>query len=126
MYRAAALSLALALPGPVLAGMACTFPTECLEGEDCLDSGYTLSVETGLTPGALVQEGGLPTGDTIVTDTQTIEVIWAASRQGLAAFGPTSSGFQMLSVRPDGEARYSVHLPLSGLAIHYIGTCEGT
>lgn len=104
--------------------MMCTFDTECLEGEACVDSGYILTVETGLAPGSLVQEDGLPTGDTIVTDTQTIPIDWAASRQGLAAFGTAPSGFQMLSVGFDGAARYSVHLPLSGLAIHYIGACK--
>ncbi|MEO1238144.1 MAG: hypothetical protein AAFW64_00495 [Pseudomonadota bacterium] len=106
--------------------MGCTFSTECLEGEDCLESGYTLTVETALRPGSLAQEGGLPTEDTIVTDTETFAITWLASRQGLAAVAATSSGFQMLSVAPDGTARYSVHLPLSDLSIHYIGTCEGT
>lgn len=119
-------AIAVFAPSASLAEMTCTFPTECLEGEVCAESGYSLSVKTALTPGSLAQEGGLPTGDTIVTDTETFEISWAASRQGLAAFAATSSAFQMLSVRPDGEARYSVHLPLSGLAIHYIGTCEGT
>ena len=120
------LAVWLCLVGPAAAGMACTFATECLEGEDCAESGYAISVETGLVPGSLAAEGGLPTGDTIVSDAETVEITWAGSGPALAAFGATRSGFHLRSVAPDGAARYSVHLPAAELTILYIGTCEGT
>ena len=119
--------MAACLMGPnvATAGMLCSFATECMEGESCLESGFTLEVDTGLRPGALAAEGGLPTGDTIVTDSETIPVTWAGAGPALAAFGPTGSSFVMLSVAPDGAARYTAHLSGADLSLTYIGTCEG-
>ena len=113
-----------AVAAPAHADIACSFVTECLEGEDCMDSGFTLTVETALTPGALIAEGGFPTDDRIVTDAETIPVTWAATGSALAAFGASASGFHMLSFDAEGAARYSAHLPAAELSLVYLGTCE--
>lgn len=118
-----AASLAV-VAAPGRADIACSFATECLEGEACIDSGFTLTVETALTPGALIAEGGFPTDDRIVTDAETIPVTWAASGAALAAFGASASGFHMLSFDAAGAARYSAHLPAAELSLVYLGTCE--
>ncbi len=124
-YAHLAVLLAL-LPGVALADMTCTFAIECMEGEDCMDSGFNLTVDTGLVPGSLVAEGGFPTGDKILTDAETIDITWAGSGPALAAFGSSKAGFYMLSVAPDGAARYTAHLPAAELSLTYIGGCEGT
>lgn len=116
----------LLLPTTATAGMVCTFATECMEGDSCLESGFAFEVDTGLRPGTLAAEGGLPTGDTIVTDSETIPVTWAGAGPALAAFGRTGSSFVMLSVAPDGTARYTAHLPGADLSLTYVGACEGT
>ncbi|MEL7461691.1 MAG: hypothetical protein AAFX59_00490 [Pseudomonadota bacterium] len=113
-------------PGAALAGMACSFQTECLSGEACADSGYTVTVETALRPGSLAMEGGLPTDDSIVTDAETIAITWSGVGAALAATGRTGSAMHLLTVAPDGAALYSVHLPAAEIAITYLGTCEGT
>ena len=74
-----------ATAGTARADITCSFATECLEGEACMDSGFSLTVETALAPGALVAEDGFPTGDRIVTDAETIPVTWAATGPALAA-----------------------------------------
>jgi len=114
----------VAAAGPALADIACRFETECLEGEACIDSGFALTFETALSPGALIAEGGFPTGDRIETDAETVPVAWAAEGAALAAFGASASGFHMLSFDAAGAARYSAHLPDAGLSVHYVGTCE--
>ncbi len=114
------------LPIPAIAGMACVFATECYEGEACIDSGFSLAVETALAPGSLAAEGGFPEGDTIVTDAETIPVTWAGSGAALGAFGSTKAGFFMLSIAPDGAARYTAHLPAAEFGLTYVGRCEGT
>src|SRR6056297_3171561 len=58
---------ALAVPaGPAGADIDCRFETECLEGEVCADSGFELKLETALSPGTVLAEGGLPEGDRVV------------------------------------------------------------
>jgi len=77
---------ALAVPaGPAGADIDCRFETECLEGEVCADSGFELTLETALSPGTVLAEGGLPEGDRVLTDTGTAEIDWAAA-------GPKSIG----------------------------------
>lgn len=118
-------AIAVFAPSVALAAMTCTFPTECMVGEACSDSGYSISVETDLAPGSLAMEGGFPTDDTIVTDAETIAVSWNSAGAALIATGTTGSASHMLSLAPEGAALYSVHLPAAELAIVYTGTCEG-
>ncbi|MEL7104613.1 MAG: hypothetical protein AAGM21_01730 [Pseudomonadota bacterium] len=113
-------------PGAALAGMACTFPTECMSGEACTDSGYSVTVDTALAPGSLAMEGGFPTADTIVTDAETIPITWSGVGAALAATGRTGLAMHLLTVAPDGTALYSVHLPAAEIAITYLGSCKGT
>ena len=120
------LAIGVCLPVGAMAGMTCTFATECLEGEECMESGFGLSVETALTPGTIVAEGGFPKGDVIVTDSETIAITWTGSGPALGAFGSSDAGFFMLSVAPDGAARYTAHLPAAEFGLTYIGGCEGT
>ena len=115
---------ALAVPaGPAGADIDCRFETECLEGEVCADSGFELTLETALSPGTVLAEGGLPEGDRVLSDTGTAEIDWAAAGPALAAFWVARPGFHMLSFDAGGAARYSAHLPGAGLSVLYLGTC---
>lgn len=127
-YLRAHLTIAVICLGPIaaLADMTCTFPTECIGGEACADSGYSVSINTALSPGSLAMEGGLPEGDSIITDAETIPITWTGAKAALAAFGNANGQLHLLSVSPDGEALYSVHVPSAGIAIVYLGTCEAT
>lgn len=121
---ALAAAAALAVPaGPAGADIDCSFETECLEGETCADSGFEVTLETALSPGTILAEGGFPEGDRVVTDTATAEIRWAAAGPALAAFWVTQAGFHLLSFDDGGSARYSAHLPGAGLSVLYLGTC---
>ncbi|MDJ1008110.1 MAG: hypothetical protein QNJ13_09840 [Paracoccaceae bacterium] len=126
--RPVARFIAAALPAlaatPATADLACRFDTECLEGEACIESGFRLTVETGIAPGTLFAEGGYPIGDRIVTDAETVEVVWRAREPWLAAFGASASGFHLLTFDATGAARYTAHLPGAGLSMLYVGACE--
>ena len=97
---------------PVVADTTCTFQTECMEGEACAESGFTLAIDAG--------------GD-IITPAETITAGEALSSGEARAFsGASSSGFHLVSIAGDGAARYSAHVPSAGLTILYIGTCTET
>ncbi|MEM9342677.1 MAG: hypothetical protein AAGA87_06495 [Pseudomonadota bacterium] len=94
--------------GPALADTTCIFDTECLEGEACADSGFTLSIESG----------------GIVTDAETIPVADTLTAGGATAVsGASGGGFHLISIAEGGAARYSAHLPAAEMSILYIGTC---
>lgn len=116
--------VALASTMPAAADLLCRFDTECLEGEACAESAFTLTLETLLAPGTLFAEGGFPTGDRAVTDAGSVEIDWAAAGPALAAYWFTRTGFHLLSFDAAGVARYSAHLPEAGLSVLYTGTCE--
>ncbi|MEL7026687.1 MAG: hypothetical protein AAGO57_05580 [Pseudomonadota bacterium] len=117
------LAVACVLPGMALADMQCRFDSECIAGEACVETAFDLTIETALIPGTLAAEGGFPTDDRIVTDAETIAVTWDGAGPALAAFGSTGSAFHLISIAPDGSARYSAHLP-GPFTLTYLGRCE--
>lgn len=122
---------ACVLPGALWADIVCTFATECMEGEDCLDSGYSLTIETETDPAAILAAGAsvvyFPTEDRIRTDAgDTDYVQWGMLDTAFAVTARGQGGFHLLTFDPeaDGAARYSVHMPAAELSLLYIGRCE--
>ncbi len=120
--RGLALPLVLAaLAGPAGAALtlpaACTFSVECFEAEACDETALRLALTRNGTPDT-VRIGSVAehfTAQRSVTE---------RGATVLQALGPTSA--QILSVGPDGTARYSLHLTDGPAALTYLGTCEAS
>lgn len=125
------ISLALLLgllPARLLADVTCTFPTECMEGEDCYDSGYSLTVVTEMDIAGLVNTDSLsvsfPVDDQIENDAGPVGTAhWMMQGEAFAVTASGQGGFHLLTFDGNGAARYSVHLPAAELSILYLGTC---
>ncbi len=96
-----------------------------MEGEDCMSSGYGLSInETGDT--ATAAGDGTITVPVVqlVTPSETITPGYRLDTDTATSFAAAQGGqHHLLSVDGEGNARYSVHLPAAGLSILYLGTC---
>jgi len=117
--RPAAVILPLALlPGPAAATEAlslCRFGTECVEAEPCADTAYTLRVVPGdgdMTATLEDQSGSVPASLGVTPDGAT----WALARGG--------GVLRLLSVAPDGAARYTLHFTAAPMVLSYLGRCE--
>ena len=94
------------------ASQICAFDQECLEGENCAETTYEVSLaETDDAAWTLSDI----TGDR------------PATAMGQTWFAPTGDGTDgglMLTIGPDGMARMSVHMIGAGLSILYLGQCS--
>ncbi|MEL6585145.1 MAG: hypothetical protein AAFY65_15590 [Pseudomonadota bacterium] len=91
------------------AQMVCTFTTECLEADACMDSTLTLEMVDG-EPATLVTEFG----DFAVRGVAT----------GGALIAEGAGMVLLLSRNAEGAARASFHLE-GPVAMTYLGQCEG-
>lgn len=104
------------LATPALADLSCTFPTVCLPGEACKDSDFSMMV-TGTKAAPMFKN---PT-----FDAYPAHVIPKADYLMLLA-SEQDSGWEMLSVGPEGEAQLAVaSSPDMALPFSYSGTCTG-
>ena len=94
--------------GAARADLACRFETECFAGEGCGESGFALEVVDG---------------DPAVLSTEFGDLPVLAVTGGGARLAEGAGMSVLLSRDPDGAARASVHM--EGMAITYLGTCEG-
>ena len=131
--RAWALAGAVALAGATGAGAAeldCVFATECLEGEDCIESGYALRVAPMAPPADADARTRTMAALMATVEDDTGEVIvsaWTGLLAGARGWSwESAAGFHLLSLAPDGTARYAVHMPRAETAIRYLGRCEET
>ena len=120
-----ALRIALALGVGFWAGQAaaqeigsCTFTQECMEGEACADTAFSLTIALRGT----ATDAGEPLF--IVTDAETIDVFRPNTFDGRVYVGTKGGQSVMLSVADDGRARYAVHLNSDDVALTYVGQCE--
>ena len=105
--RIATAVLISCLAGPVLAEQ-CTFTIECFEDESCQETHFGLEIS----------------GDTLITDAETISVTTGGSDTKGVFVGYTASAFHVLTREIGGQARYSTHIFDGLLMVNYMGTCE--
>ncbi|AXX97854.1 hypothetical protein [Profundibacter amoris] len=94
----------------------CHFATECFESEPCTDTGFGFVVNHDDTLGFVIQTdaeniGGLVFDNGFPDETSTL-------------IGATDTAYHMLTIAPDGAARYSVQMQ-GPVVVSYSGQCEG-
>ena len=107
------LSPSMAFAGDEFAS--CHFTTECFESEACSDTDFRFVVN---------HDDDL--AFVILTDAEDIDGLVFDNRGQDAAstlIGMTDTAYHMLTINPDGAARYSVHME-GPMAIFYSGQCE--
>ena len=113
------LSVFLLLPSLANASDAyasCRFTTECFETEVCTDTDFSFAVNHNDDLGFVIQ-----------TDAENIGGLVFDNRGTDAAstlIGQTETAYHMLTINPDGAARYTVHMA-GPMMISYAGQCEG-
>lgn len=108
MHKTTLAALALIVPGPALAELACSFTTECFEAEACQDSSLSLELVDGDPM-------------TIVTEFGDFEVLGFHDDAWLAR----GAGMTLLLTRGlSGDARASFHLE-GPMVTTYLGSCGG-
>lgn len=114
LHHALALLVAL-VPLSVQSDMLCQFVTECFEGEACDETNFELKLVDAEEPDA-VMLGSV--SDNVSGEIETL----GSGAQVISAQGPSS--WQLLSIGPEGEARYTLHLTEGPAVLSYLGTCE--
>ncbi|EET48529.1 hypothetical protein [Thalassobium sp. R2A62] len=108
--------------GPLSAAtLECTFVTECCETEGCSDTSYDLTYS--------YPDDLMDVMDNSGTVSDIIETFAARPFQSEAGdvvgfWATQPSGDTRVLTLADGVGRYSVHMPASGLALYYLGSCE--
>ena len=94
---------------------ACHFTTECFETDACADTDFRFAVTHDDDQGFVIQTDAENIGG-LVFDNRGTE---AAS----TLIGQTDTAYHMLTINPDGAARYTVHME-GPMTISYAGQCE--
>ena len=111
---AAMAAWAVAGSAATAATMTCSFTRECVETESCAETRYAVSVEDMQPDGRAV---------TLVTDSDTLRGTVIETDGPLHMIFTGDSAVHLLTTRPGGAARLSVHMP-GPMAVGYHGTCE--
>ena len=124
-----ALALAAALPAlmaPVAASAqaadwSCTFKTECLDDE-CAASGY--EAQLALMPVSI--DAGEATLQARLSDESEAVPMAGMDQNGLMRMFNLESvaGARLLTIWPDGTARYTTHIAGPAASMTYAGRCE--
>ena len=119
----ARLALVLVLPAMVLLAAApalaldtaCRFTVECYEAEACDAADFTLRLRPGDAPDTVRLGGPVDEFTGAVNEAESgARVVIARS----------PSSVQLLTLGPDGTARYTLHLTDGPAIVSYHGTCE--
>ncbi len=95
--------------------MTCGFTRECPETAACGATAYAITIEEKHAAAQIFQ---------IVTDAETMTGRGYALETGGFLFqGGNANGAHLLTVAPQGSARYSVHFFKEPMAISYHGRC---
>lgn len=95
--------------------MTCGFTLECPDTAACRETAHAITVNEKHAMAQIFQ---------IVTDTETMTGRGYALETGGFLFqGGNANGAHLLTVAPQGSARYSVHLCKEPMAISYHGQC---
>ena len=121
---AAAALLALLLPAAASAQAAewtCSFKTECLD-EDCAASGY--KARLALTPVSI--DAGVATLQASLSDDSEAVPMAGMDQNGLMRMFnlESAAGARLLTIWPDGTARYTTHIAGPAASMTYAGRCE--
>ena len=95
---------------------ACHFTTECFESESCTDTDFSFAVNHNDDVGFIIQ-----------TDAENIDGLVFDNRfpeETSTLIGQTETAYHMLTIAPDGAARYTLHMQ-GPMVVSYMGTCEG-
>lgn len=102
----------------------CRFDTECADTE-CSDSGYTASLY--LSAARPVASGATIITGNIADASETVAL------SGMITLGikrlfniESDAGARLLTIWPDGTARYVTHIADPAMAVSYLGRCEET
>jgi len=111
--------LAICLCTPLMAnagGLACHFVTECIESEACADSDYDFEVSWKSERHEVI---------TVITPSETTGGrIERREGDATTVVAEGDNAMHLLTVSPDGEARYSVHIFDGPMSISSLGRCE--
>ncbi|MFD1797536.1 hypothetical protein FQV27_11745 [Paracoccus aurantiacus] len=105
-------------PDATAIDMACTFETECNDAE-CASSGYQGRL-TIISDGAGLAEGEWADP----SETISLSAIVTNGTVLASSSGSETGKQRLLTVLPDGKARFTTHLTDPIMAITYIGSCE--
>lgn len=104
-----------------LPGVACTFLSECMDDE-CSPSGY----EADLRLKPLGIDAGVATLTAMLEDPSESVELAGTDQNGLMRLANIDSaqGSRLLTVWPDGTARYTTHIADPASSVTYVGRCE--
>ncbi|PTV96919.1 hypothetical protein C8J27_10127 [Rhodobacter aestuarii] len=134
----AALPLLLPLQAqaaPQVQELSCAFTQECIDLQACHDTGaviqliYNPGTDTAMIPADPTMVPPDPFTVAVQEETDSFNAVpltggkLRGPMQGFIAFN-NDAVQRLLTIAPDGTARYSVHKPLEAIAFYYQGTCE--
>lgn len=99
--------------------LTCTFATECIVGEACNETAYSVTLEG--TTGA--PEDVMGAMVTMTSDAETVEMTGMRTEEALIMVAGDPSMYRILTITPGG-ALLTTHIASVPMAITYAGTCE--
>lgn len=101
--------------------MECRFATECREDEPCAENGYgvTLNGDAGG-----LDEGAMVVSVVMSSETGDTEIVGVRDAGAMSLSGGSFDARHLLTVAPDGTARYTVHYSDGPQVVSYLGRCE--
>jgi hypothetical protein len=109
-------------------GYSCTFQTECLDTNACADTTFSVDFQQMARPfGDGFGDPLAPPGITKVTTEHSSFSAFAnlgTPVEFVVWTGAMENGDMHLFTLAEGLARYTIHMPASGVALYYQGTCE--
>jgi hypothetical protein len=101
--------------------LACQFSHECIDLDACADTTFSGEL-TGAAGGAVA--GDLAVGVTMQSDSGDQELVGVLKDKSFKLMNIVGNGAHLLTIAPDGSARYAVHFPDVPMAITYHGQCK--
>lgn len=98
----------------------CRFERECIEAEPCAESGFDPVIDAhagGLDPEVLMVEAQM------IGDGGNTFMMGAQDHGRVSLMGGDFDARHLLTIAPDGAARYTVHLAEGPRVVSYLGTC---
>lgn len=93
----------------------CQFNTECLEGEACAATDYQMAIVHDDSFGFIMQ--------TVAENIKGVVFDNGAPNASSTLMGQSETAAHLLTIQPDGAARYTVHMQ-GPMLINYLGKCE--
>lgn len=95
--------------------------SECYDTDGCADTTYGIKLED--------RAGGLTADDmvlaaTLTDNSETIEMLGTLSSSATLLSDVGANGRRILTILPDGQARFTVHFIDGPVSITYAGICE--